>query len=549
MVSILMILMTSLVALTMQTLYRATLDMTRASLIVISDSALTEVLILLSDDPLWGKNNEKLFMKTGNPDMKIAGFNPFALPAANSRFDFEDNTAYYISFDPNDPAFGTNRCFSVNNLDGDTPVPGWRPGIDVPAHTADIVVTVMEDGVVRHAEAFVMKNLSGNFQNGSRGRAIISANYFTLDSKYEPTSFHANYDDTSALGENSMEFFGLGMFSYLPGMTIPNPMTKPGLVKDPPHINILQDSIISACSDISINENPADPNSDIYQTGLEPKDIPAISISTIISDITFEPEPLPSGTYTIKDDGSGTCYLEYTSDISGDIKNYYAGDEIVPGVKYLNEPQNAGWLDISKNIQVAYDQNNETGTGNLTAKCKITLQDGTNLYAPGDGITDTDGNYSSGNVDLCYIEGKGNLYTMGTIYITGIGGEIGDDTNIETGVALYSEGDITIIHSGLTLNGLVYTRGDFIFIGYHGPAPSMPIIRSITSLSINGAIIVAGKDPNEDPGGFDPGNIIIGGVRDVNITFDDTVLEVINKYSGSGGGGGSIRTYRVVCWY
>ncbi len=91
MVVILIILMTSLIAIISQTLYRATLDMKKSSLIVISDSALTEALILLTNDPLWGKNNEKLLIKTGEPDMKIAGFNPLALPLANSEFDFENN--------------------------------------------------------------------------------------------------------------------------------------------------------------------------------------------------------------------------------------------------------------------------------------------------------------------------------------------------------------------------------------------------------------------------------------------------------------------------
>jgi len=532
MVSILMILMTSLVALTMQTLYRATLDMTRASLIVISDSALTEVLILLSDDPLWGKNNEKLFMKTGNPDMKIAGFNPFALPAANSRFDFEDNTAYYISFDPNDSAFGTNRCFSVNNLDGDTPVPGWRPGIDVPAHTADIVVTVMEDGVVRHAEAFVMKNLAGNFQNGSRGSAIITANSFTLDSKYEPTSFHSNYDDTSALDEVSMAFYDVAKTGMNP--------TRMGWMPLEPvlSVNILNGTV-SACSDIEILGLAPDPNLAINMNE-DPKDIPAISISTIISDITFEPTTLPSGTYETKRDSlESDRYLVYTSDISGETKTFYYGDEIIPGVIFTED---RGIL-ISENIQVAYDPNQEIGTGNITLKAYICVEKGIHFYVPGSGIMNPDGKYNSGNAFVSMLLGEGNFYTMGTFTLDGSGETGSKDIDIENSVALYSEGDITFLTGLITLNGLVYTRGDFT---YKNKSLDVNTTTEGNNLTINGALIVAGKDSKEDPDGFDPGNIDITANR-VNITFDDTVLETINKYSGSGGG--SVSLYRLVCWY
>jgi hypothetical protein len=68
----------------------------------LSDSALTEAIILLEDNIDWGKNKEKLFMKSKDQDLKIAGFNTKYLPEPNSRLIFENQGAFYVSFDPND---------------------------------------------------------------------------------------------------------------------------------------------------------------------------------------------------------------------------------------------------------------------------------------------------------------------------------------------------------------------------------------------------------------------------------------------------------------
>jgi len=536
MVVILIILMTSLIAIISQTLYRATLDMKKSSLIVISDSALTEALILLTNDPLWGKNNEKLFMKTEEPDMKIAGFNPLALPLANSEFDFENNSAYYISFDPNDPAFETNKCFSVNNLDRDTPAQSWRPGIEVPPRTADIVITVLEDGNVHHVEVFIMSSPDGGLQNGSRGTMIIDSNAFLLSGKYEPPALHSNYDDASTPNEVSVLF-------------------KNMLYTD---IHIQKDGKISACDQIKVGSDFVDPNSDIFKVEEAPLDIPYISVSTLVSDITFETQKLPSGTYIPEWTGT-TFLLRHTSDITGDITDYNSGEEIVPGLRFDAIPQPGGWVfpvvNISKNIEVAYDPNQENGTGNISIRTNINFEDGVNFYAPGTGEADPNtGEYNSGNIEIkpqmegviCKITGRGNIYSMGT---TGISMTAVEAGNITSEVALYSEGDLTLEYGAaagkIEIQGLIYTNGDFTC-----RPPLSTMAPPTTPLRIEGALIAAGKDPDDDPGGFDPGNIDIK-AGEVSINFDDTVLTTLNKYSffSGGGGGGPTGRFRFVCWY
>ena len=117
------------------------------------------------------------------------------LPEVNSPFTFDEAVlGYYISFDPNDPAFSGTKYFSVNNLDGDTPVAGWRPGYEVPPHSAEVVITVVEEDAVRHFVAYIMSSPDGGLQNGSRGSTKITAHRFELNSKYKPPVFHSNFE-------------------------------------------------------------------------------------------------------------------------------------------------------------------------------------------------------------------------------------------------------------------------------------------------------------------------------------------------------------------
>ena len=241
-VVILTILMTSLLVLTTETLCRVSRDIARDSLLPVSDSALTEILILFTNDSMYGKNNEKLFMKSGDVDMSIGGLDPLYLPESNSPFEFdEDVLGYYISFDPNDPAFTGAKFFSVNNLDGDTSVASWRPGIEVPPHTADVVITVAGDDVVKHVEVYIMAYPEGGLQSGSRGTTSVTANRFILKGKYDPPVFHSNFDESSALDEVSMGFYS----PSFPGMAI---------------MEVEAGATISACDKIQVNGDIVDPN-------------------------------------------------------------------------------------------------------------------------------------------------------------------------------------------------------------------------------------------------------------------------------------------------
>jgi len=521
MVIVLIILMTSLIALTTQTLYRATLDMTRSSLIVISDSALVEVLILLTSDPLWGENNEKLFMKSGEPDMKIAGFNPLALPKVNSQFDFENNTAYYITFDPNDTALGTNKCFSVNNLDSSAPAQSWRPGIEVPPYTADIVITVMEDGVVRHVEALIMRVPDkGWMQNGSRGQSKIYAKQaFSIDSKYGPPNFHSNYDKES-LEETSITIDGLSEPLYF-----------------------YKDATISACDNIMINGILQGDTSN-FKPDSTLKDIPNISISTLVNDITFSSEPLPSGTY----EAIGSNGLRFTSDITGVSKEYYDYAEIVPGVIFEVNNVLGQMIAFNDNIQIEYDSLHLQGTGNINIiDIGVWLGDSVSIYAPGEEDWDPNtGIYEYGNFNISnsrenstVVSGYGNLYAMGTINLEGPCIDTGiRDSNKPGNIALYSQGDISLISTGeMYFFGLIYTCGDFIS-------------RVGGREYIEGALIAAGKDESIDPSGFDVGYIDIEATR-VYINFNDMVLKPFTKYPffGSGGGTSPDGNFRVISWY
>ena len=45
---------------------------------------------------MYGKNNEKLFMKSGDVDMSIGGLDPLYLPESNSPFEFDEDSPWLL---------------------------------------------------------------------------------------------------------------------------------------------------------------------------------------------------------------------------------------------------------------------------------------------------------------------------------------------------------------------------------------------------------------------------------------------------------------------
>ena len=172
-IPVLLILLTSMVFLTSEILRRTRSDLNKNMINPLSDSALTEAIILLEDNIEWGKNKEKLFMKSKDQDLKIAGFNTKYLPEPNSRLIFENQGAFYVSFDPNDSVWGDEKYYSVNNLGGSSSVPGYRPDMEVPPHSALIVITAASDDEVRHVDVIVTAIPDGIVQSGSEGPLLL----------------------------------------------------------------------------------------------------------------------------------------------------------------------------------------------------------------------------------------------------------------------------------------------------------------------------------------------------------------------------------------
>ncbi|MEQ8172928.1 MAG: hypothetical protein ABRQ38_28855, partial [Candidatus Eremiobacterota bacterium] len=148
---------------------------------------------------------------------------------------------------------------------------------------------------------------------------------------------------------------------------------------------------------------------------------------------------------------------------------------------------------------------------------------------------------------LPVVSGNGNIYSMGSINLEGATVESGNTDNI----ALYSQGDITLnTTEGSDFRGLVYTTGNF-HSNNVDPAPIFKCdlnFKDITlgqssqcgNLTINGALIVAGQDPDNDPNGVYPGLIDIK-ANELTINYDDSIPG-LSTIVGTDG-------YRILCWY
>ena len=508
--ALILILLISLMSLSSQTLYQATIGVERQSIAPVAEAAVNEVLLNMQNSSTWGTGNEKLYMRAGGQDPNVAGVNPGFSP--NSSFSFQGKSCYYVSFDQGDTSFNGTKYYSVNNLGNSSAVPSWR-GIDIPPYSASIVVSIAVGTSVRHVEAIVTVTPSGSFmKQGSRGEAKFTGKDFIMEKVGGSASpeFHSNYGTGSDV---SVEFDLTDTIQLKDGTTI------------------------SSTGIISSTKAPADPNS--FKENDSSQNVPMVPITDLVDTISFEPSPIPSGTYKR---GSGQT-LEYIPDDGGASVTYNKGDSIVPGFKWDGEG-----LEVSGNLKVDYDPNNADNiTGNLKIvpnssgnKVKeITFKNKSSIYAPGDDVRDTSDSEAPYEHGSIYVEtadnvliGKGNLYAKGNIELHGNKIDAGANTD---DIALYAGGDINVnIVDFLTFQGLIYTFGDFNC--------------EARKVEISGAILAAGKDPNTDPTGYsyDPGTIkIVSHSNDsVKIKFDDSKLNAL-----AGSGGGSISGIRFLSWH
>ncbi len=506
-IPVLLILLTSMVFLTSEILRRTSSDLNKNMINPLSDSALTETIILLEDNIEWGKNKEKLFMQCKNQDLKITGFNTEHLPEPNSQFVFENQGAFYVSFDPNDPVWGDEKYYSVNNLGGSSSVPGYRPDMKVPPHSALIVITAASDNEVRHVEVIVTAVPDGILQSGSRGAITIKTDKLGIGTRGAPFNLHSNAENIS------IKLIDLS--------------DKKDLICD-----IKDNCNVTASGQILSPVN--DPNH--FKSNSGKKDIPMLDISELVANERFETEEIPSGIY-IKEGNLLNYYIDGKKTSGTPDRVIYKGNEIVPGLMF-----NGHHLFMDRNLKVAYDRKHVSGkTGNIAFHGIILRLNGASLYAPGNGERDfrkDGGPYHYGNVILTHVNdepvtGKGNIYAEGTVEIEGNSSKIKSGTD---SIALYSSGDVTMnMGAGDAMfTGLVYSMGDFYC--------TVPKDKKI---KITGALLVAGKDPSRDPEGasVDPGVMSLEG-NEVTFQFDETFLSPLPSANS-----GVKYGFKVIYWY
>jgi len=539
--ALLLMLMISLINLTTQTLYRATVDVERSSVMCVAENAINEAMLNIknSTDNNWGEaKTEKLFLRCGGQDLRVASLKTTGIPSVNSQFSVQGKACFYISFDPNDAFFNGKKYYSVNNLNSNSTVTGCRG--DVPPHSAEIIATVAVGSTVRHVAVILQVAPGWKMQNGSRGEVNITTNLFELESfSGDAPNFHSNYGTAGV--DDGVKFSDLA--------------DSQGKIFS---TDLAQGATVT-CTSLIQSPSSLDPGK--FKPDQPFKNIPVLPVIDLI------PSPvstIPSGYYKV----NGSSLERYDKDPAdeGVLLESFGNDS------YLDAPTNKvkfknSILEVSAHVQVAFDPVNYTtdpnACGNLTimgAGVKFTGPPGitqASIYAPGDGSRDytlADAPYNYGNVKIVYdvddkkvLEGKGNIYSLGTIDIEGFtinAGQTSED------IALCASGDIKIRTEENTLfRGLVYTEGDFSAtvdkvgtVNYEkkGKRGKTTVKIDYNYLNIEGALIAVGKDPNSaDPNVvmqsiFDPGEIDISSDL-VKIKFDDTVLESLKGGSGSSG--------------
>ena len=534
MTGLLLILMLALISLTSDTLYRSTADVERSTIVPLAEAAINEALMKIKLKPSWGTANEKLLIRLKNQRVDLANISESNLPVSadsQSGLSYGNKGFYYISFEPNDAAFNGTKYISVNNLDPINNPPsstvGWR-GRNIPNGTASIVVTAAVGNTVKHIEVLVKKTLSGKTTTGSRGTAVFTGiNDFSLSSLNAKPSFHSN--------EGTGDAINIG-------------------VTDSTKCKVLDGGSVSAQGNIKVAGT--NQTSSPYFTG-STKTIPDVDMQDLVDNISFSTSKIPSGTYVVSSDVKTIYYSDVddaspASVLSSSIS--FAKNNNIHGISGLTFT--GPTIQFADNFQVDYDANNPVAgkTGNITihnvtldmditiGKGKGAVVEGYTLYTPGNGTRDytditpdTGAPYKYGNMKVInddtkdVIKGRGNFYSRGVISFEG--------KTIAAGyspeqVALLSDGDINLdIKENAAFSGLVYTKGDF-YSRVDGK-----------NLTIQGALIAAGKEYTDPDYIYDPGKLSVQNADEVKIIFDDTILSMFTY------GGGSANGFTIASWH
>jgi hypothetical protein len=570
------LLLIALVSLTSSSLLRASVEVERSSLVPLADAAINEVLLKMKADNKWGTHTtDKLFLKFNQNDISVGGLNenksPFSPLDISKRTNYSyDRGCFYISFDPNDPVFTGIKYYSVNNLDPmNNPPPtikSWRRQVDpnsqgVPSGAASIVVTTIIGNSVKHVEVIVKKVSMGAMENGSRGHASISTDKFTLQSINGKPTFHSN-DNVNA---NSIEIYDTAGGN-----------TTATIIKD--HAKV------TANSNISLNSNTS-PDPNFFTPNFGEKQVPDLSLHKLLGNLTFSAQKIPSGTYVVN--GNQLWYYNDSVVIDPAAPLATLPDPLLSGGQKINRGQNilgiTGFkfgddkkIYMTKNFEIQYNASHDPGsTGNFTLIGGIfrftdplppssgsgsgsgsgsphlpgALVTGYTIHSPGDRVTrdyTKPGNpYKYGNISIINLsdkalEGQGNFYSEGNLLLASKTVVSGISTKK---VAVYAWGDVNINSTEDSIfDGLVFTNGDF----------NCNVNSSSKTLTVNGALVVAGKDPNtffdpNDPTTGDPNCADDPGLLNIKtpnlvIKFDNSLLSALT-YKGGG------TDFCVVSWH
>lgn len=525
---VLLVLLLSLVSLSSQTLYRATADIENAAAVPIAEAALNEVMIKLNNNPSWGTNKEKLYMKVGTQDPGLAGLDPSKLPTdalSKSALSFEGKSCFYVSFDKDDLAFKGKKYFSVNNLENSSSTYSWRDPSDpnkLPAWSSSVVITVGVGNTVRHFEVILRNVPPGAMLSGSRGFTDVKTDKFSMDAAGgSRANIHGNEDNATDI---SMHFA---------------PLKDTGIT-----IDFKKSAEVTSREGITFdgtNPMPAD-----FKPNQGARDIPNLNINDYF-DPTGKPE-LPAGKYEY--DGTNLMYTPPTGGPAVSVTGTSIGGAIEFKAKEIL---------IKDNVVVPYVAGDASKTGNLEvvgAKIKFDKKN-KSIYLAGDtNERYPTGAYKYGNIEvICpsdkIVEGEGNIYARGGIQLAGK--EI-DAGYLSENIALYADGDILLSTTNDTkFKGLIYTKGDFHCVINENVNPSTstdpnnPVdpnslpADKFKKFIVDGALIAAGKDPNEPLADKDKGFLKLS-AAEVDITIDDSVLGGLT--TGTGGTG-----LRVVSWH
>ncbi|MEQ8169439.1 MAG: hypothetical protein ABRQ38_11125 [Candidatus Eremiobacterota bacterium] len=324
--------------------------------------------------------------------------------------------------------------YSVNNLNGEGVVNGYKEPNGVPPHTVNLIVTGQSGSTVRRIKVTLGR---ANISEGGRcsGTANIYADQFiiqratTAKDTNQGGSFHSNYRNPSDPNENS-----ISACDILKGNT--NVKAYGG--------------VISACGGIDIRDSDVNSMGTQLRPKVEPKPIPDVDIKKLVLSKSGT-NPASGGTYRI------------TQTTKGGQFQLLNESDIPVTIPYTYIDQDTGQLVFTKDVYFSSDVKFEFPMKDAryaTAGVRLEKTGGVypSLYVNGSN-RDTNSFWVMGKV-----EGNGSIYNTGsTKFIM----ETDLVASEETGTELLSEGDINISLPAsrispinLSLTGAVLTHGN-----------------------------------------------------------------------------------------